>query len=227
MKKYRPFLVLFAILILPLLVYVYMKVWTKQNYKPIDIISEKLANPGGGPDSVFATVGDFSFASHTGDTLSWDSLKGKVWVANVFYTRCKDMCEVMNGWVKRLQEDFKDDPDVCFVSFSVDPRDSLAALRRYAMDNAAMDGKWYFLTGAYPALRKVVTEGLKFQVPDSGMIANGALNDPSFRLVDWNGHLRGQFYSGETEPEVVTMSQHLVLLLHELADLRSSEGGPP
>src|SRR5690349_21484824 len=107
MKKYRPFIVLFVILILPLLVYVYMKVWTKSNYKPVEIISEKIPNPDGSLDSVFVPVGDFAFTNQSGKIITRDSLRGKIWIANLFHGNCGKPCDAMNDFIRQmLEKDF-------------------------------------------------------------------------------------------------------------------------
>jgi protein SCO1 len=223
MKKYRPFFILFLILILPLVVYVMMKLGTKQNYKPIEIISEKIQNPDGSPDSVYQAVGNFAFVSQTGDTLTLDSLKGKIWVANLFYGKCTDVCDVDHGYIQQmLGKDFVDDPNVRFVSFSVNgEEDSLAVLKAYAKRMEAKPGRWYFVSGNGNAVRKYLEEQLQYPTIDKGMVGTNQLNDRTFRLVDWNGLLRGQFYNAELEPEMVTLAQHVVLLQKEKVDSSS------
>lgn len=229
MKKYRAFFVLFLILILPILIYVCMKAFGTQNYKPIETISEKIPNPDGSPDSVFKAVGNFAFPTQSGDTLSMDSLKGKIWLVNLFYGNCTDACDVVHSYVKQLlRKDFPDDSDIRFVSISVDPaNDSVPALKAYADRMEAVEGRWYFLTGNPAALQKFLTEELQFPAIDEKTLAAKGLHDRTFRLVDWNGLLRGEFYQGDMEANMVTMAQHMVLLKKELDESRAGANPHP
>ena len=223
MKKYRPFIVLFVTLILPILVYVTLKLVATQNYRPIEMLSEKIPNPDGSPDSVFKAVGNFSLVTQTGDLLTLDSLRGKIWIANLFYGSCTDACDMMNGYIKQmLKKDFVDNPNVRFVSFSIDPeRDSLPSLQAYSKRNEAPADRWQFLTGEPSVIRKYITEELKYPAGDPKVIESNGLYDRTFRLIDWDGHLRGEFYSADSEPPMVTMAQHIVLLLKEFDALNS------
>jgi protein SCO1 len=226
MKKYRPFIVLFILLILPLLVYVYLKVWTKQNYRPVEIISEKIPNPDGSLDSVFIPVGDFAFTGQSGKLITQDSLKGKIWVANLFHSNCAKACDVMNDYVRQmLEKDFPDEPDVRFLSFSVDPaNDSVPMLKVYADRTGAVANRWYFLTGHPDSLKKFIVEELHYPEADPKVIAENKLHDTSFRLVDWNGLFRGDYYDGTNETDMVTMAQHIVMMLRERADSSANAG---
>jgi hypothetical protein len=67
-------------------------------------------------------------------------------------------------------------------------------------------------------MRKFLVEELHYPSFDEGVTAIKGLYDRSLRLVDWNGNLRGQFYQGDSEPNMVTMAQHIVLLLKEMGD---------
>ncbi len=227
MKKYRAFFVLFLILIFPILIYVFIKAFGTQNYRPIETISEKIPNPDGSLDSVFKAVGDFSFASHRGDTLRMDSLKGKIWLANVFHGNCSDACDIENAYIKQLlTKDFPTDPDIRIISFSVDPaNDSVPVLKAYA-EKLEADRRWYFLTGNPAVLSKFLIEELKFLPTDPKALSEKGLTDRTFRVVDWDGHLRGSIYHSAAENEMVTMAQHMVFLQKELADMRSGAHSP-
>ena len=78
-------------------------------------------------------VGAFSLTERSGRTVTDKDLRGSVWVASFVFTRCSGPCPAVTSTVARLQAEFKDQPGVKFVTFTVDPtRDDLAALREYA-----------------------------------------------------------------------------------------------
>lgn len=225
MKKYRPFIVLFVIVILPLLVYGLLKLITEQRYRPIEILSEKVPNPDGSPDSVFRTVGDFAFLTQSGDSLRRSDLQDKIWVAVECYGRCRETCDGLNGYFQQMiEKDFADDPDIVFVSFSIDPKDDTTSLRAYAEHARAEAGRWYVVKGEQAVMEKFLTEELKFAPIDTTAFSVNGLRDRGVRLLDWEGRLRGQLYHGDMEPEMVTLAQHIVLLQGERDALK---GGQP
>src|SRR3954468_12890171 len=92
-------------------------------------------------------VGPFSLTERSGRTVTDKDLRGSVWVASFVFTRCTGPCPAVSSTVARLQSDFKNEPRVKFVTFTVDPkRDDLASLRAYATARGADPDRWLFLT---------------------------------------------------------------------------------
>ncbi len=81
-----------------------------------------------------------------------DLLKGKIVIANSFFTTCASVCPPMTQRISKLQLQLKETlgeraKDVIFLSISVDPEtDTPEKLKEYATRFKAQDG-WYFLTG--------------------------------------------------------------------------------
>jgi protein SCO1 len=224
MKKYRPFITLFLILILPLLVYGFMKLVSEQHYKPIETISEKIPNPDGSPDSVFRSVGDFAFSSQTGATITQDSLVGKIWVCNLFFGNCTESCDRIHSEISKLQSDTRDHADVRFVSISVDPtHDSVAVLKQVANRLEATPHRWYLLTGNPEQIRKFLHEELNYEDIAPEDIAAGLLRESTLRLIDWEGRFRGEIYDGLDHDAVVRLSIHLDFLEKEYADRKAGK----
>ena len=72
-------------------------------------------------------------------SVSWDSLKGKIVIADFFFTRCPTICPALTMNMKRLAESInngkksgdKTNKFVHFLSFSIDPeRDSVAPVKK-------------------------------------------------------------------------------------------------
>lgn len=223
MKKYRAFISLFIILILPLVVYVVLKLASTQHYRPIETLSEKVPNPSGGSDSVFKAISDFSLQTQTGSTLTLDSLKGKVWVVSLFYGNCLDACDLVFTNLAKLHKDYKDSDLVRFVSISVDPdRDSLGSLKATAAARAPEARNWTFARVPAEGLAKLLVEDLRYAEVPADAISGGLMPESSLRLLDWNALMRGEFYDGAVEDQVVRLSQHLKLLLGEYEDTKAA-----
>lgn len=84
-------------------------------------------------------VPDFSVTDHKGNTITRESMLGKVWVCDFFLTRCNGVCPIlglkMAQTTERLSKDQVFD-GVELVSFSVDPEhDTRQVLKDYRAKN--------------------------------------------------------------------------------------------
>jgi cytochrome oxidase Cu insertion factor (SCO1/SenC/PrrC family) len=121
-----------------------------------------------------------------------------VWVASFVFTRCTGPCPAVTATVRRLQSELADQPDVRFVTFTVDPsRDNPDELKKYADLYQADPKRWLFLTGDEAAIHKMMEERFKLAVgrkegPD---VKEGDEFDHSTRLsvVDKSGIIRATF----------------------------------
>jgi protein SCO1/2 len=162
----------------------------------------------------FRKVPDFTLTERTGQPFDSSALKGKIWLADFFFTACPGPCLVMNGRVQEVQGALrKTGQDVQMVSFSINPEgDTPEVLRRYAERFHAETGKWFFLTGDRAKIYDVAKNGfmLAVQEDQKDEAADGAAATPHppqfthstmIALVDRQGVVRG--YYNSTNPEVV------------------------
>ncbi|MCY7411343.1 MAG: SCO family protein [Chitinophagales bacterium] len=157
----------------------------------------------------------FKYETHNGDTLSSDSLKGKIYVADFIFTNCNGVCPNLSKTMAQLQETFKNNSEVKFVTFSVDPeRDSISVLKNYAANYGAVRGKWYFLRGDKETVWKMAEDGFKVPVvytPEGGK-GSEFTHTPRMILVDDKGMIRG-FYNGTEKDECDSLNNNLAMLL--------------
>lgn len=184
----------------------------------VKILPIKVPNPNGGQDSVIKTVGNFSFVSQSGATISQDSLKGKIWVADVFFTTCTSICPKLSSSFQKIQTAFAGDPEVKLVSFSVDPEyDSLSVLQAYAAQYGAIPHQWYMLTGDKTELYRVEHENFFFSATEDEDKTIKFVHDNTLRLVDKEGRFRGKFYDGTTSADVDSVIADIKRLKNEYA----------
>jgi cytochrome oxidase Cu insertion factor (SCO1/SenC/PrrC family) len=82
-----------------------------------------------------------------GQPFDFDRLRGKVWIAKLFFTSCPSICHQMTTNMRMLQ-DTEAMEDLHLVSVSCDPdNDTPEALRRYARRYGADVRRWHFLAG--------------------------------------------------------------------------------
>jgi cytochrome oxidase Cu insertion factor (SCO1/SenC/PrrC family) len=149
-------------------------------------------------DDIRFPLPDFKLTERSGKTVTKADLAGKVWVASFVFTRCPGPCPAVTATVARLQADLAADPNVQFVTFTVDPeRDDPAELRKYADRYRADPEKWFFLTGKEADIHTLMTEGFKVGVVKKPDAKPGDEFDHSTRLVvvDKSGVARG-YYDG-------------------------------
>ena len=104
--------------------------------------------------------------SHTGETLSSDDLKGRVYMVNFTWTNCRDTCPTLSLQMALLRDRLREEgllgDRVALVSISFDPeRDTPERLREYAELFGAGDGEWHFLTGMPEEIERVITQGFR------------------------------------------------------------------
>jgi len=165
----------------------------------------------GGDLEKIGEVPDFRLADQTGRPVTREDLKGKIWVANFIFTRCKGPCPLSSQRMSELNTKLKKARgDVELISFTVDPvHDTPAVLATYGASLGADPANWKFLTGTPEDIQSIVVKGLLQPIakePD-GTPAHST----RFVIVDANGWLRG--YHDGLDPEAV---QKLMVDIGEL-----------
>jgi len=152
------------------------------------------------PPPVLGQVPKFSLVGADGRPFGSEDLRGHVYVASFFFTRCGSICPTLMKQVARLQQSFREDgfDSIRIVSISVDPDyDTPERLReaesRYGVDRA----RWKLLTGSRDDVKKLAVEGFKLALGDptaSGQAIDIA-HSGKLVLVDPEGAVRGYYDS--------------------------------
>ncbi len=152
-----------------------------------------------------ALVPPFDAVSEQGTRVTRASYEGKVWIADFIFTSCGGICPVMTSRMKALAADLRNEPDVRFVSFSVDPdRDTVEALARYAKEAGADPSRWSFLRTGRDRIRALARDGFKLPVEDADPSgAEPILHSSRFVLVDAEGTIRGWYDSEDAGKRVL------------------------
>jgi protein SCO1/2 len=137
----------------------------------------------------YGAVTDFDLISQTDRKVTLADLRGKVWVADTFFTTCTGPCPLMSARLQKVAREVAGLPNVRFVSFTVDPEhDTPAALLDYAGHFHAAPERWLFLTGPQSILNRVSQDGLRLAPVD------GSLDHSTrFVLVDGAARIRGYY----------------------------------
>lgn len=165
------------------------------------------------------TIGDFSFLNQEGKTITSDVVKGKIYVAEYFFTTCKSICPVMNEQMQRVQNEFKYNDDLKILSFTVDPEvDTVAQMKWYADSHGANPKQWHFLTGdkadLYELARRSYFVLKPAEAQNLGDAGSDFIHTNNFVLVDRQSRIRG-YYDGTSEVEVSLLIHDIKLLMEE------------
>ena len=162
----------------------------------------------------------FELTDQFGETFGTDELRGKLWVANFIFTRCKATCPAQTASMAKLQQELSQTPAgaaIRLVSITVDPEhDTPQVLKQYGDEAGADHATWKFLTGDSDAIWKLSAEGFKLPVSDGDADGGGAImHDSKFVLVDRAGKVRG--YYDAIKPEgLLGLRQALNVVLPEI-----------
>lgn len=142
-------------------------------------------------------IADFSFTDQENKTVTQENVKGKIHVANFFFTTCPSICPKMASQLETVQKAFDDEDDVLLLSYSVTPWiDSVPQLKKYAAFYNVHPKKWHLLTGSKGAIYDLARKSY-FAEDDIGITKDSTefLHTDHFVLVDPGGRIRG-IYNG-------------------------------
>lgn len=181
-------------------------------------------------DTIPYSIPPFEFTDQNGAAFSSEQLKGKIYVANFFFSTCPSICPAMNYNLKQVQDRFLGYEDIYFVSFTVDPEhDSVPVLKAYAQEIGAEEGRWFFLTGEKDALYQTAATYL-LSAQEDAAAPGGFLHSENLVLVDWDGRIRSRrdeqgnlkaVYSGTSAVEIGDLKDDIKILIAEYEKTKS------
>ncbi len=165
----------------------------------------------------YALVKPFEFVDHNGSTYGSEDLDGKIWLATFIFTSCGVECPIVSLRMSQLHRRFEDNPDVKFVSVTVDPQtDTPERLAKYAKRYWAQDN-WRFLTGDADQINQMVKESFLLPVAEtpeeeSKIKAASFIHSDKIAVVDRSGMVRF-FAKGTLEKNVDVLERAVNRLL--------------
>ncbi len=200
----------------------YFMMTDKEEHPPVlnpnelnpEMVDESVRNIGHGH-----TIGEFSFVNQDSLTVTLNEVKGKIHVAEYFFTHCQSICPKMNKQMQRVHRKFKSNDDVKILSFSVDPEnDTVQRMKWYANKHGASGNNWHFLTGdkeeLYQLARKSYFTLKPAEARNLGDAGSDFIHTNNFVLVDRELRIRG-YYDGTNQATVTKMMRDIELLLEE------------
>ena len=162
-------------------------------------------------------VRPFEFTNQDGQKFTNENVKGKVYVAEFFFTTCPGICPDMNRNMRIVYEEFKDEPGFLILAHTSDPdTDSVSQLRAFADEMKVNTDRWVFVTGRKDSLYNMARQSYTIDDPKNNLksIDDQFLHSQFFSLVDRQGNVL-KIYDGLKQSEVRLMIKEIKKLLKE------------
>lgn len=166
-------------------------------------------------DTTYHIVKPFAFIDQYNGKVTEESVQGKIYVTDFFFTTCQSICPIMSTELERVYKTFEKTSEVMILSHTVDPEeDSVNVMLNYAKLHGVTDKRWLFLTGDKKHLYDLARQGYLLNAEEGNGGEEDFIHTQNFALVDKERHLRG-FYDGTDSAEVSRLIIDIKLLLEE------------
>lgn len=204
-KDYKYFAIVFAVLSIIIISIIYN---IFDVYKPLPIYQPAMVNTEMVDSTIqykkkYHKIADFSLTNQNGETITQNTYKDKIYVADFFFTTCQTICPIMTDHMVQIQKEIINDPDVMLLSHTVTPEiDSVAQLKKYALKKGVNDAKWNLVTGDKKQIYQLARKSYLAVKTDGNGDVYDMIHTENFMLIDKKRQIRG-YYDG-TNPEDIT-----------------------
>ncbi|PQJ77378.1 SCO family protein [Polaribacter glomeratus] len=163
-------------------------------------------------------IADFELINQNGETITQKNYKNKIYVADFFFTRCTNICIAMAYNMSELQDFYKNDNDIMFLSHSVTPViDSVSVLKEYALNKGVIDAKWNVTTGSKKHIYELARKSYFAVIEDGDGGEDDFIHTEQFVLVDKERRIRG-YYDGTEKNDMEKLKKDVALLKEEYSN---------
>lgn len=159
----------------------------------------------------YHTIADFTLINQNGKTITQADYDGAIYIADFFFTTCPTICPIMTKNMAEIQNRTTNE-DVRLLSHSVTPDiDSVAQLKKYAIEKGIDDRKWNLVTGDKKQIYELARKSYLAVKTDGDGGPFDMIHTENFILVDKEKRIRG-FYDGTQMEEIDRLMQDLEIL---------------
>lgn len=215
-KKFAVFFLFLSAIILALFYYALKPVKRLPVFAPGKNVNQELVDSTIVHIKKKHYIADFSLTNQNGITITQDDYTDKIYVADFFFTTCGTICPVMTSNMKKVQQAILLDNDIKLLSHTVMPEiDTVAQLKRYAVEKGVLNNKWNLVTGSkkeiYNLARKSYLVAKYDPTKEDGY---GLVHTENFVLVDKQKRIRGM-YDGTDDEDINRLLEDIVILKEE------------
>lgn len=169
-------------------------------------------------DTVYQTIPAFSLLNQDSVLINQDAFKGKVYVADFFFTSCSTICPTMHRNLKTIFDAYKDNQEVMFLSHTIDFKyDKPAVLKKYAQKLGVDGPKWQFVYGTKEQVYQLAEKNYLVAVAEDSTATDGYIHQGWLVLIDKQKRMRGA-YDGTKSDQVAQLQKDIAILLKEEND---------
>lgn len=166
-------------------------------------------------DTVYQTIPAFKLLNQDSVYITNDHFKGKIYIADFFFTSCNSICPIMHRNLKNIYEKFKDNADVMFLSHTIDFKyDTPSRLKKYALKLGVDGPKWQFVYGPKDTVYGLATKSYLVSVEADSTDKQGYVHQGFLVLIDKDRRIRGA-YDGTNPEQVAQLEKDIPVLLAE------------
>jgi protein SCO1 len=158
------------------------------------------------------------FTNQLGDKVDLDTLKGKILVANFFFSNCASICPAMTSTILKLQKSFdaKSGDAVHFLSISIDPlHDNPAQMKKFADRYNINHNRWWMLQGDTATVYEWSKEQFKLGAANPNGDPNAQnVHSDQIILLDKKRVIRGYYHSKDYE-QMKRLARDIAMLMME------------
>ena len=213
-SHYKRFFICFALLSSVIMYLIYNALQPKRRlpiYQP-NMVNAELVDSTLQHVKKYHRIADFSLLNQNGDTITQENYRDKIYVADFFFTTCPTICPIMTANLVEVQAALADDPEVLLLSHSVTPEiDSVAQLKKYAIEKGVNDAKWNLVTGDKKQIYELARKSYLAVQEDGDGGPFDMIHTENFILVDKQRRIRG-FYDGTKEEEMDRLLSDIEIL---------------
>ncbi len=168
-----------------------------------------------GNDTVYSTIKPFLFLSQDSAVVTGKTFNNKIYVADFIFLSCTSICPIMTSEMKKVYEEFKTNPNICFLSHTIDPEnDTIPRLKAFTKALGVDGHKWFFVTGEKDSIYSMAENSyFATAYPDKSSPGN-YIHSGGLMLVDIHKHIRG-VYDGTNPKETERLIADLKILIKE------------
>tara|TARA_B100000929_G_scaffold268649_1_gene237600 strand:- start:447 stop:992 length:546 start_codon:yes stop_codon:yes gene_type:complete len=156
-------------------------------------------------------ISDFSLTNQNGETVTEENYNNKIYVADFFFTTCPSICPIMTENMFYIQEKTIN-KDILLVSYSVTPEiDSVAQLKKYAIEKGVDDSRWNLLTGEKKDIYELARKSYLVAKNNGDGGKYDMIHTENFVLIDKEKRIRG-FYDGTNKEEMDKLLNDIQIL---------------
>jgi len=176
-------------------------------HKPLPIIGEREVAPNG--DTIYHEVGDVVLFNQHGQKISLSDFDSSILLVNIFFTSCPQVCPEMNKQLQSVAEKFQNEPQVKFLTVSIDPEsDSIPEIAKYAEAFKADFYKRTFATGSKSEIYDWAINDVLLATEQRGA---DFIHDDRVVIIDKDHRIRGILPTrAETNSERIELIRRII-----------------